>query len=61
VLISIADVLALIPVSRRTLYLRMQEPDFPRSYKIGARVFWKAEEIHAYLETKKAVLAQEEL
>jgi predicted DNA-binding transcriptional regulator AlpA len=53
VLISIADVLALIPVSRRTLYLRMQEPDFPRSYKIGGRVFWKSEEVHAYIDSKQ--------
>ena len=52
-LISIADVLALIPVSRRTLYLRMQEPDFPRSYKIGGRVFWKSEEVHAYIDSKQ--------
>jgi predicted DNA-binding transcriptional regulator AlpA len=53
VLIPIADVLALIPVSRATLYLRMQEPDFPRPVKIGGRVFWKSEEVHAYIDSKQ--------
>jgi predicted DNA-binding transcriptional regulator AlpA len=52
-LIPIADVLALIPVSRATLYLRMQEPDFPRPVKIGGRVFWKSQEIQAYIDSKQ--------
>ncbi len=52
-LIPITDVLALIPVSRGTLYNRMQEPDFPRPVKIGGRVFWKSEDIHAYIDSKK--------
>ena len=51
-LIPIADVLALIPVSRATLYLRMQEPDFPKAVKIGGRVFWKSEEVNAYIDSK---------
>jgi predicted DNA-binding transcriptional regulator AlpA len=53
VLIPIADVLALIPVSRGTLYNRMQDPDFPRPVKIGGRVFWKSEEVHAYIDSKQ--------
>lgn len=52
-LIPIADVLALIPVSRATLYLRLQESDFPKPVKIGGRVFWKSEEIHAYIDSKQ--------
>lgn len=52
-LLPIADVLALIPVSRATLYNRMQEPDFPAAVKIGARVFWKSEEILAYIDSKQ--------
>jgi len=52
-LIPIADVLALIPVSRATLYLRMQEPDFPKAVKIGGRVFWKDSEIYAYIDSKQ--------
>ena len=52
-LIPIADVLALIPVSRATLYLRMQEPDFPKAIRIGGRVFWKTEEIQAYIDSKQ--------
>lgn len=52
-LIPIADVLALIPVSRVTLYKRMREPDFPKAVKIGGRVFWKDNEIHAYIEAKQ--------
>jgi predicted DNA-binding transcriptional regulator AlpA len=52
-LLPIADVLALIPVSRATLYLRMQEADFPKAVKIGGRVFWKSEEIHAYIDSKQ--------
>jgi predicted DNA-binding transcriptional regulator AlpA len=60
VLIPIADVLALIPVSRATLYLRMQESDFPRAVKIGGRVFWKSEEIHSYIDAKQTVPTQED-
>lgn len=52
-LIPIADVLALIPVARSTLYLMMQEPDFPKAVRIGHRVFWKATEIHAYIDSKQ--------
>ena len=52
-LIPIADVLALIPVSRATLYLRMQEPDFPKAVKLGGRVFWKDSEIYAYIDSKQ--------
>jgi len=48
-LIAIADVLALIP----TLYLRMAEPDFPKPVRVGGRVFWKQEEILAYIDFKK--------
>ncbi len=54
-LIPIADVLALIPVSRGTLYNRMQDPDFPRPVKIGGRVFWKDEEIRAYIDSKTVI------
>lgn len=52
-LIPIADVLALIPVARSTLYLMMQESDFPKPVRIGARVFWKQAEIHAYIDSKQ--------
>ena len=57
-LISIADVLALIPVSRGTLYNRMAEPDFPKPVRIGGRVFWKSEEIDAYIESKKVTAGE---
>jgi predicted DNA-binding transcriptional regulator AlpA len=53
-LITIVDVLSLIPISRSSLYTRMQEPDFPKPIKIGGRVFWKAEEIHAYIDSKQS-------
>lgn len=53
-LIPIADVLALIPVARSTLYLRMAEPDFPKPVRVGGRVFWKQEDILAYIDSKKA-------
>lgn len=52
-LIPIADVLALIPVARSTLYLMMQESDFPRPVRIGTRVFWKQAEIFAYIDSKQ--------
>lgn len=52
-LISIGDVLSLIPIARSTLYLLMQEPDFPKPVKIGGRVFWKEEEIYAYINSKQ--------
>jgi predicted DNA-binding transcriptional regulator AlpA len=53
VLIPIADVLALIPVARSALYLRMAEPDFPKPVRVGGRVFWKQEDILAYIDLKK--------
>ncbi len=52
-LIPIADVLALIPVARSTLYLRMAEPDFPKPVRIGGRVFWEQADILAYIDFKK--------
>jgi prophage regulatory protein len=52
-LIPIGDVLSLIPVSRSKLYLLMEEPDFPKPVRIGARVFWKDNEIHAYIDSKQ--------
>jgi predicted DNA-binding transcriptional regulator AlpA len=52
-LIPIADVLALIPVARSTLYLMTQEPDFPKPVRIGNRVFWKHAEILAYIDSKQ--------
>lgn len=57
-LIPIADVLALIPVARSTLYLRMAEPDFPKPFKIGGKVFWEQADILAYIDFKK-VCAEE--
>jgi predicted DNA-binding transcriptional regulator AlpA len=53
VLIPIADVLALIPVARSTLYLMMQRPDFPEPVRIGHRVFWEQDDILAYIDFKK--------
>jgi predicted DNA-binding transcriptional regulator AlpA len=53
VLIPIADVLALIPVARSTLYLLMQEPAFPKPVKIRGRIFWKSEEIQVYIDSKQ--------
>lgn len=52
-LIPIGDVLSLIPVSRSKLYLMMEEPDFPKPVRIGARVFWKDNEIYAYIDSKQ--------
>jgi predicted DNA-binding transcriptional regulator AlpA len=52
-LLSIADVLALIPVARSTLYLWMQKEDFPKPVRMGTRVMWKSEEIHAYIDSKQ--------
>jgi predicted DNA-binding transcriptional regulator AlpA len=52
-LLPVADVLALIPVARSTLYLMMQQPDFPKPVRIGSRVFWKADEIQAYIDSKQ--------
>lgn len=52
-LIPISDVLSLIPVARSTLYLLMQKSDFPKAVRIGGRVFWKDEEILAYIDSKQ--------
>ncbi len=52
-LLGVSDVLSLIPVTRVTLYNLMNRNDFPKPVRIGSRVFWKREEILAYIDSKQ--------
>jgi predicted DNA-binding transcriptional regulator AlpA len=53
VLIPLTDVLSLVPVPRSTLYLLMQRNDFPKSIKVGKRVFWDDAEVAAWVQLRK--------
>lgn len=46
--IELEDVLALVPLSRATLYRRVGEGSFPKPVKVERRVFWIREEIDAW-------------
>lgn len=52
-LIAVTDVLSLVPVARSTLYVLMQQSDFPKPVKVGGRVFWDDKEINAWVQTQK--------
>ncbi len=52
-LIPLVDVLSLVPVPRSTLYVLMQRNDFPKSIKIGKRVFWDDAEVAAWVQLRK--------
>lgn len=46
--IELEDVLAIVPLSRATLYRRVGDGSFPKPVKIERRVFWIREEIDAW-------------
>lgn len=52
-LLSVSEVLLLVPVSRATLYNLMNRNDFPRPVKITKRVFWESEEIESWVKDQK--------
>jgi len=51
-MLSIKDVLALLGISRTTLYHLTKQGEIP-SYQIGGSVKYKQSEIDAYIERKK--------
>ena len=55
VLITVNDILSLIPISRSTLYRWMEGTDFPKPVRLNGRVLWKSEEVHAYINSKQDV------
>jgi predicted DNA-binding transcriptional regulator AlpA len=54
-LITVSQILSLIPISRSTLYHRLKEDDFPKPIRIGRRIFWKEDDIHAYIKSKQGI------
>lgn len=49
--ITIEEVSALLGPPRRTIYqLAYEDPDFPKPFKPGRRLFWVRDEILAYRE-----------
>lgn len=51
-LINIKKVLALVPVSRPTIYRLMQRGEFPKAVEIGASRFWLEREINNWLSSR---------
>lgn len=49
--LRLKEVLKFIPVSRATIYRKMEEGKFPKSYELGDNsVAWRAEDIQAYIQ-----------
>ena len=55
--VTVKDLMKLSNVTRRTIYKWIEEePNFPKPFKIGLKLFWKRSEIEAYLySTRKSV------
>ena len=48
-----AQVLALVPVSKSTLWRRVQAGSFPAPFKLSARVtVWRAEEVQVWMQAQ---------
>lgn len=48
-----AQVLALVPVSKSTLWRRVQSGEFPAPFKLSERVtVWRAEEVQAWMQVQ---------
>lgn len=57
--ITIEEVSALLGPPRRTIYqLAYEDPDFPKPFKPGRRLFWVRDEILAYRAKKQAEFAE---
>lgn len=51
-----AQVLALVPVSKSTLWRRVQAGSFPAPLKLSERVtVWRAEDVQAWIQAQGAV------
>lgn len=57
--ITVEEVSAILGPPRRTIYqLTYQDPDFPRPFKPGKRLFWIRSEVLAYREKKQKEYAE---
>lgn len=52
-LLSIKDILAMIPISRATLDRWSKLPDFPKSIKIGRRVFFRKDDLVEFIARRQ--------
>ncbi|TKW61097.1 MAG: AlpA family phage regulatory protein [Blastochloris viridis] len=49
--LRLKDVMKFIPVSRATIYRKMEEGKFPQAYRLGSNTTaWRAEDIQAYIQ-----------
>jgi prophage regulatory protein len=56
-LLRLPDVLALVPVSKTTLYRWSRTGQFPRPHALtpnGSTVAWSAAEVYAWIDSKQA-------
>ncbi len=57
-LLRLPEVLALVGVSRSTLYAMVQRGEFPPPVRIGVRaVAWRAHEVYSWVETRPSARA----
>lgn len=49
--LRLKEVLKFIPVSRATIYRKIEEGKFPKAYRLGSNTtVWRAEDIQAYIQ-----------
>jgi predicted DNA-binding transcriptional regulator AlpA len=52
--VDVKDLMRFSKVTRRTVYKWIEEePNFPRPFKIGLKLFWKRSEIESYIESTR--------
>jgi len=49
--VKLPTILSAIPVSKSTWWAGVKSGKYPRSIKHGSSTFWKAEDIHALIES----------
>lgn len=52
VLMTVEDVLAVLPWTRTTLYRNIKCGTFPKPAKIGHRLAWKASDVESWLDAR---------
>jgi predicted DNA-binding transcriptional regulator AlpA len=52
--VDVKDLMRTCKVTRRTVYKWIEEePNFPKPFKIGLKLFWKRSEIDSYIESTR--------
>ena len=53
-LLSLAQLLEKVPVTRQTIYNWEKAGDFPKRITIGGRIFWLLSEVNAWIDEQVA-------